>query len=327
MTKCLLEVSKLCKSYDGQEVVRDLSFELKSGQLLCLLGPSGCGKTTVLNCIGGFVTPDSGSIRLRGQEILNLAPERRPVATVFQSYGLFPQMRVAENIAYGLKIRQLPRAQREARVAEMIELLGLQGLEERYPSELSGGQQQRVALARSLILEPALLLLDEPLSNLDAKLRIELREKIRELQQSLGLAMIFVTHDQEEAFIIADQILLMAEGEIVQAASPETLYQSPENPFALSFIGSSNREGDCYLRYENVRFWPRGTERPSDLQEGVEISSGTVAAVNFRGRFYEYRLKVDRNPDLPLYSLQLAGEKRALPVGTAVEVYLPWQRI
>ena len=231
-----LELDHLKKHFDGREVVRDLSLTLEQGQLLCILGASGCGKTTTLNMIGGFLEPDSGRVRLDGEDITRIPPEQRPVTTVFQSYGLFPHMTVLQNVIYGLKFRGVKREQARQKGMHYLEMVGLTDYASAYIQEISGGQQQRVALARALIVEPKLCLLDEPFCSLDAALRTKMRHELKRLQKSLGLTMVFVTHDQEEAIILADRIAIMDQGELVQNDAPLDLCRRPASPFVAEFM-------------------------------------------------------------------------------------------
>ena len=232
-----LELDRLSKQFDGKYAVHDLSLGLEEGGLLCILGSSGCGKTTTLNMIGGFLKPDGGRVLLDGQDITALPPERRPVSTVFQSYGLFPHMSVLQNVTYGLKFRGYSRAEAKEKGRRYLTLVGLAERENARIGELSGGQQQRVALARALIVEPKLCLLDEPLSNLDAALRVRMRGELKRLQRELGTTMVFVTHDQEEALILADSIAVMSEGELLQLGSAEEVFRHPANDYIASFLG------------------------------------------------------------------------------------------
>ena len=231
-----LELDHLKKHFDGREVVRDLSLTLEQGQLLCILGASGCGKTTTLNMIGGFLEPDSGRVRLDGEDITRIPPEQRPVTTVFQSYGLFPHMTVLQNVIYGLKFRGVKREQARQKGMRYLDMVGLADYASAYIQEISGGQQQRVALARALIVEPKLCLLDEPFCNLDAALRTRMRHELKRLQKDLGLTMVFVTHDQEEAIILADRIAIMDQGELVQNDAPLDLCRRPASPFVAEFM-------------------------------------------------------------------------------------------
>ncbi|WP_424952621.1 ABC transporter ATP-binding protein [Deinococcus sp.] len=228
------------KRYVGRAAVADLTLRIPSGELVCLLGPSGCGKTTTLRMLAGFLTPDSGDIRIGGRSVLNAGPERRPTAMVFQRYTLWPHMNVFHNVAFGLKLRRLSPEVVRRKVQDALTLVGLPGMEARQPAQLSGGQQQRVALARALVLEPQVLLLDEPLSSLDAKLRVGLRNEIRGIVQALGITTVFVTHDQEEAMAVADRIAVMHEGVLHQVQSPGELYDRPATRFVADFIGQMN---------------------------------------------------------------------------------------
>ena len=228
------------KVYSGKPAVKDLHLHIASGELVCLLGPSGCGKTTTLRMLAGFLTPDGGDIRIGERSVLPLGPEARPTAMVFQRYTLWPHMNIFHNVAFGLKLRKLPQAEIERRVRGGLSLVGLPDMERRSPAQLSGGQQQRVALARALVLEPEVLLLDEPLSSLDAKLRVGLREEIRSIQRKLGITTAFVTHDQEEAMAVADRIAVMDRGVLHQVAAPAELYARPATRFVADFIGKMN---------------------------------------------------------------------------------------
>ncbi len=239
-----LELDQLSKSYGRSSeaaAVKDLSLTVNDGEFVCLLGPSGCGKTTTLRMIGGFLKPDSGDVRIDSVSILHQPPERRPTAMVFQRYALWPHMTVWNNVAFGLQVRHRPRDEILRRVENALELVDLQGLGQRYPAQLSGGQQQRVALARALVLEPRILLLDEPLSNLDAQLRIYMRTELTAIQRRVGITTVFVTHDQEEAMSIADRIAVMNLGVLEQMDSPAEIYARPATLFVATFIGTMNR--------------------------------------------------------------------------------------
>jgi putative spermidine/putrescine transport system ATP-binding protein len=235
-----LKLTGIEKSFGATRVVEDFNLEAASGEFVSFLGPSGCGKTTVLRMIAGFEQPSAGTIEIGGRNVTGLRPNQRDIGMVFQAYALFPNMTVAQNIAFGLKVSGAPRAQIEARVAEMLELIRLDHLATRYPYQLSGGQQQRVALARALARQPKLLLLDEPLSALDAKVRVSLREEIRSIQKRLGITTIFVTHDQEEALSISDRIVVMNSGRAEQAGVPFEIYNRPRTRFVASFVGTLN---------------------------------------------------------------------------------------
>jgi putative spermidine/putrescine transport system ATP-binding protein len=232
-----LTLNGLSKHYGDFYAVREVSLTIADGEFLVLLGPSGCGKTTTLRMIAGFIEPSAGHVRLAGQDVTLLPPWRRNAGMVFQSYALFPHMTVAQNVAFGLEMRKLPRADIERRVEEVLALVRLGGYGGRLPRQLSGGQQQRVALARALAIRPDVLLLDEPLSNLDAKLRQEVRVEIRELQRQLGLTTVMVTHDQEEALTMADRLVVMNEGSVRQVGSQRDLYERPADRFVAGFVG------------------------------------------------------------------------------------------
>jgi spermidine/putrescine ABC transporter ATP-binding subunit len=235
-----LEVKGLTKRFSPRVTVGPLSFEVMEGEFFSLLGPSGCGKTTTLRCIAGFETPSEGSIALDGERLNDRPPHRRDVGLVFQNYALFPHLTVFDNVAFGLRLRKVGAAEIERRVARMLALVDLPELGARYPAQLSGGQQQRVAIARSLVLEPRLLLFDEPLSNLDLKLRIQMRYELRELSRRLGKTAVYVTHDQTEALALSDRIAVLSQGRIEQIGAPSDIYERPASAFVADFIGSSN---------------------------------------------------------------------------------------
>ncbi len=235
-----VELSRLIKHYGSSVAVDDISIAVERGELVALLGPSGCGKTTTLRMIAGFIPPTSGAIRIGERDVTALPPHRRDTGMVFQSYALFPHLTVAENIAFGLKRRGENRAEIGRRVAGIISVLRLDGLERRLPRQLSGGQQQRVAVGRALVINPAVLLLDEPFSNLDAQLRESTRVEMRRLQQRFGITTVFVTHDQAEAMSIADRIAVMHAGRIEQVGSPSAVYRHPTSRFVATFIGRAN---------------------------------------------------------------------------------------
>lgn len=248
-----LELNNLGMSFGTRQAVRNLNLSVEQGELVCLLGSSGCGKTTILNMIGGFLHPSTGSVVLDGADITSLAPEERPVATVFQSYGLFPHMSVGKNVAYGLKFQKLGRLAAQERARRYLAMVGLEDYADARIHELSGGQQQRVALARALAVEPKICLLDEPLSNLDAALRISMRTEIRRIQRQTGCTMIFVTHDQEEALSLADRMALLQEGTLVQMAAPLEMLRNPASPYVASFLGIKEyhwENGQLYKRMD-----------------------------------------------------------------------------
>jgi putative spermidine/putrescine transport system ATP-binding protein len=233
-----LELANIRKVFDQTTVVHHFDLAIEQGEFISFLGPSGCGKTTILRMVAGFETPSAGSIRIAGKEVTHLRANQRNVGMVFQAYALFPNMTVADNVAFGMKVAKRPQAEINARVEEMLQLIKLPHLAGRYPYQLSGGQQQRVALARALAGKPQVLLLDEPLSALDAKIRISLREEIRSLQQKLGITTIFVTHDQEEALSMSDRVVVMNEGRAEQVGTPSEIYNSPSTRFVASFVGT-----------------------------------------------------------------------------------------
>ncbi|PZQ52412.1 MAG: spermidine/putrescine ABC transporter ATP-binding protein [Rhodovulum sulfidophilum] len=235
-----LELSRLRKFYGPTEVVKNFNLGIEKGEFVSFLGPSGCGKTTTLRMVAGFETPTEGTIRIDGRDVVNLAPRARDIGMVFQAYALFPNMTVAQNVGFGMKVAGRPKAEIEGRVAEMLRLIGLPDLGARYPFQLSGGQQQRVALARALAPRPKVLLLDEPLSALDAKIRISLREEIRAIQKSLGITTIYVTHDQEEALSMSDRIVVMNGGVAEQIGHPFEIYGRPATRFVATFVGHLN---------------------------------------------------------------------------------------
>jgi len=235
-----LEISDLRKSFGPSHVVQNFELAVERGEFVSFLGPSGCGKTTTLRMVAGFERPSAGAIRINGQEMTGLRPNQRNVGMVFQSYALFPNMTVAENVGFGLKVAKRPAAEIRARVEEMLELIRLPTLAGRYPYHLSGGQQQRVALARAIAIKPQVLLLDEPLSALDAKIRVSLREEIKTVQRELGITTIYVTHDQEEALSMSDRIVVMNEGRVEQIGTPFEVYNYPRTRFVASFVGTLN---------------------------------------------------------------------------------------
>lgn len=235
-----LTIDRVFKCYDDHVVLNDISLSLEKGEFATLLGQSGCGKSTLLRAIAGLVDIDSGDIIVDGKDITHLSPRKREIGMVFQSYALFPNMTVFENIAFGLKMKKETEKNIQSKVKQMIDLVNLNGKEDYYPHQLSGGQQQRVALARSLVIEPKVLLLDEPLSALDAKIRKNLQTELKRIQRELEITTIFVTHDQEEAMMISDTIYIMNEGQIVQSGSPSEIYTSPNSPFVANFIGNYN---------------------------------------------------------------------------------------
>lgn len=256
-----LEIKNLSKKYGDSYAVKDISFGLEEGKFLCLLGPSGSGKSTILHSIGGFLD-HKGEIIIDGEDISHKSPEERDVATVFQSYAIFPHMNVLENVMYGLKFKAkgLSKREKRERAQDVIEKVGLRGFERRYESELSGGQKQRVALARSLVVKPKLLLMDEPLSALDYNLRNKMQEEIKRIQKDFKITTIFVTHDRNEAFAMADEIIILKEGRLIEKASPEDVYNQPKDDFTLNFMGKANMVGVGFVRPEKIREDDKGEE-------------------------------------------------------------------
>jgi putative spermidine/putrescine transport system ATP-binding protein len=314
MSDAFLTLSGITKSFKDNMVVKGVDLAFNRGEFVSLLGPSGCGKTTILRMIAGFEQPTTGTITVDGHDITSLAPNRRNVGMVFQAYALFPNMNVGDNIAFGLKIKGMPAVERRARVDEMLKLIGLGGVEKRLPCELSGGQQQRVALARALAPSPRMLLLDEPLSALDAKIRVSLREQIREIQRTLGITTVFVTHDQEEALSISDRIVVLSAGKVEQFGTPFEIYNRPQTKFVATFVGTLNtldatvvnpatRTVSVGGRTVSIPSLPVGatagqklalTVRPEAVTLGADrdiVLDGSVAEVHFLGSVI--RLRVD----------------------------------
>jgi putative spermidine/putrescine transport system ATP-binding protein len=332
-----LQLAGLEKRFGVHAAVRDLTLDVADGELMCLLGPSGCGKTTTLRMIGGFETPDAGDIRIDGRSVTVLPPERRPTAMVFQRYNLWPHMTVAGNIAFGLRVRRLPRARIEAKVRDVLALVGLPDVGRKYPHQLSGGQQQRIAVARALVLEPHLLLLDEPFSNLDARLRVRMREEVKQLQRAIGITTVFVTHDQEEALTIADRIAVMRDGVLEQVDTPQRLYAQPRTLFVADFIGTMNLI-PAHLERPAGRIaagpwrlpvpalpWPDGADvtlavRPEDLviEPAAGAAAGQVRRVMNLGHYLHILVDVPGAGTLRLF----AGKEAAPQEGAAIGVRL-----
>ncbi len=298
-----LAVKQLNKHYGPTQVFENIDFDAAEGEFVTLLGPSGCGKSTLLRCLAGLTPVDSGQILLQGQDLVPLSPQNRGIGMVFQSYALFPNMTVNGNVAFGLKMQKLTATEIKRRVDEVLDLVELQEFAHRYPHQLSGGQCQRVALARSLVTRPRLLLLDEPLSALDARIRKHLRDQIRRIQQELRLTAIFVTHDQEEALTLSDRVVLMNKGKIVQNGSAETLYTQPVDAFAAGFIGSYNLLSAEQTAQLTGRDWrSRVAVRPESimlLPAGQGISARIVGhsllgnVIRYRVAAQEIELLVD----------------------------------
>lgn len=310
MTQPQLSIQQISKRFKTGDGVSDITLDVQPGEMVTLLGPSGCGKTTVLRSIGGFLEPDSGDILIRGQSVLKLPPEKRPTAMVFQSYNLWPHMTVYDNLAFGLRIRKYKKAQIQRKVTDALELVQLAPAARKYPAELSGGQQQRVALARALLLEPDVLLLDEPFSALDAKLRMEMREELRDIQMRTGMTMVFVTHDQEEALSISDRIVVMHAGQIEQLSTPQDIYDRPQSLFVASFIGRINLipavSDSTHIRLQSLELEPQEGQsvlpgsctiavRPEDvyLTDASNGLPGTIRQVMVLGHYAEVSVICD----------------------------------
>ena len=351
-----LEIDNLTKQFGTTTAVDHFNLRVEQGEMVALLGGSGCGKTTILRMIAGFLEPTEGSIRINGKVMNEIPPYKRNVAIFFQNYALFPHLTVYNNIAYGLKQKKLPKAEIQKKVNDFVRLVRLEGLEKRYPRELSGGQQQRVALARALVMEPAVLLLDEPLSNLDAKLRIEMQVEIRQLQKKLNVTTIIVTHDQEEAVSLADKILVMSEGHLLQEGDPREVFNYPANPFLADFMGFTNfiygtlsdvKDGRYYIRVRGRdEMLVTGGNAPLDLSAGDSVVaairpgnvamaaeagndkagntfSGRVSAVTYKGNISQVDIQEAFDTPLHMHCADYAG-----PVeGGKVSVYLPPEKL
>jgi iron(III) transport system ATP-binding protein len=344
-TTTSITLRNLTKVYGTIPAVENVNLHVEAGTLVCLLGPSGCGKTTTLRMIGGFDEPTSGQVLIGENDVTNLPPYSRPTAMVFQSYALFPHMSVYENIAYGLKARHVPQAEIKAQVKEVVALMELEGQETKSPPQLSGGQRQRVALARALIIRPQVLLFDEPLSNLDALLRVRMRGELRGVQQRLGITSIYVTHDQEEAFSIADQVAIMSQGRLIQLGQPRELYHEPVNRFVAEFVGLSNivpvEVLDTNVDGATVQYFGKTIStkrllnknvsevhvvfRPESLRISRAEDPGVparVLTVAFLGPLVRYTVKVDNGPEL-IVDMHNPDEDDFFAEGTTVAVHPP----
>ncbi len=350
-------ITSLAKRYGDVGAVAGLDLAVRPGELVALLGPSGCGKTTTLRLVAGFITPDGGEIRV-GDRVLSsptgvIPPERRRMAMIFQSYALWPHMTVAGNVAYGLRFAGVPRAERERRVEAMLQVVQLGGYGARYPGELSGGQQQRVAVARALVVEPEILLLDEPLSNLDASLREEMRFEIRRLHEHFGITTLYVTHDQAEAMVISDRVAVLRDGRVVQVGAPQELFERPRTRFVAEFIGKTNlidaiaegpgtvARGGLRLRVAADGLTPRvpavvsirphqialGRTPPSEAT-GLNVLNGSVIRASYLGDTVDYQIRLDGSDVVlrvtgPAPARARAGEPVAVTVPPEACVLLP----
>jgi len=305
----------LVKRYGAVEAVAGIDLEIRRGEFLTLLGPSGSGKTTLLMMIAGFQDATEGDILLDGQPITATPAEKRNFGMVFQGYALFPHMTVRDNIGYALSVRHRPKPEIAARVAEMLELVQLQGMDDRLPAQLSGGQQQRVALARALVFSPPVLLLDEPLGALDRKLRIEVQEQLKDLHRRVGTTFVYVTHDQEEALSMSDRVVIMRAGRIEQVGTPEELYTRPRTEFAASFLGKSN-----FIDRDGGRFSIR-PERIDLLPSGAGRSRGRVLSLSYFGPLLKYRIET---PDHGVLEVDVDAWRGGVALAAGAEVGLDW---
>jgi len=332
MKNALVNLVNISKSFDNQMVLDDLNLYIRENEFLTLLGPSGCGKTTTLRILGGFETPDKGQVIFEGRDITNLPPNKRNLNTVFQKYALFPHMTIAENIAFGLKISGKSKSYINDKIKYALKLVNLDGFENRMPDSLSGGQQQRIAIARAIVNEPKLLLLDEPLGALDLKLRQDMQYELIRLKNELGITFIYVTHDQEEALTMSDTIVVMNQGYIQQIGTPESIYNEPENAFVADFIGDSNIIGATMIRDRLVEILGArfdcvdtgfGENKPVDVvirPEDVElvapeegILQGTLIHSIFKGVHYEMEVMANGFE-------WLVQSTKMVPVGTKVGI-------
>ncbi|MDR3574562.1 MAG: ABC transporter ATP-binding protein [Anaerolineaceae bacterium] len=339
-----LSISNINKTFATNPVVSNFNLEVDKGEFISFLGPSGCGKTTTLRMIAGFELPTSGVVRLENEDITFKSPNQRNVGMVFQSYALFPNLTVAQNIGFGLDVRKTPKDVIQERAHEMLALIHLEDFGKRYPHQLSGGQQQRVALARALAIRPRVLLLDEPLSALDAKIRVELRSEIRNIQQKLGITTIYVTHDQEEALSISDRVVVMGQGHIEQVGTPSEIYNYPKTAFVASFVGQLNlapvevqdaSQGLVKIGSQTVRTkqtngktnsdHPNLAVRPEEIHLGhldeANNLLGRVDTITYLGAIVRIRMDIDGHP----ISMDLFNERElVLPrVGDSLEVHFP----
>jgi ABC-type Fe3+/spermidine/putrescine transport system ATPase subunit len=347
-----IRVERLSKAFAGQTVLDLEELEIADGEFFSLLGPSGCGKTTTLRCIAGSTEPDAGRILIGGHDVHGLPTHRRNIGMVFQSYALFPHMTVVENVAYGLEERGAARAEVRRRVAEFVDLVGLRGFEPRYPHQLSGGQQQRVALARALVYHPDVLLLDEPFSSLDVKLRVSMRAELKRVQRVLGVTTVFVTHDQQEALSLSDRIAVLNAGRVEQIGTPDRIYEAPCTPFVADFVGSTNllagrvedvdgRSGAGRIRLASGHVFLANECRHVSAGDAVEVSikpervqlepccdghntvSGEVIGISYLGAAYSYVVRVGTQPLEVRLAGPVAREGRRLAPGDTVALHLP----
>lgn len=348
-----IKLEDIVKKFGTLEAVSHVSLDIQDGELFTLLGPSGCGKTTILRLVGGFHKPDHGQVYFGEKTVSHLPPYERNIGMVFQNYALWPHMTIVDNVAYGLKLKKISRKEIREKISQTLKLVNLTGLESRYPGQLSGGQQQRVALARALVLNPDVLLLDEPLSNLDAKIRVQVRAEIRKLQKDLGITTIYVTHDQEEALTLSDRIAVIDHGKLQQIGSPRDLYERPENPFVADFIGVNNlipgevqeinstekwikaqtRVGSLYCAYGD-RLKPKDrciiTVRPETafisqseaVEKGYNRITGKVSFAYYIGNAIRYDIEMDSDV-LFKVDTQNPWEHQPFSIGEKVYIRFP----
>ncbi|MGL4912311.1 MAG: ABC transporter ATP-binding protein [Romboutsia sp.] len=338
----LINLQNINVSYDKKtNILENLNLKVKKGELVSLLGPSGCGKTTTLRVVAGFIEPTAGKFLLGDEDYTKIPVHNRNFGLVFQSYALFPHLTVEENVAFGLNMKKIPKSEIKSKVDEILETVDMSHLAKRYPKELSGGQRQRVAIARALVVEPSLLLLDEPLSNLDAKLRLKMRVEIRKLQQKLGITTLFVTHDQEECFSISDRVAVLNKGVIEQFDTPENIYSNPATEFVARFVGFENFidlkkvSHDTYTNEIGTKFKVdrpkdkenvKATIRPDDIKivnEDVENTiEGTIEIRTFLGKAYQYDVKTSMGSIIVNSENSVIYEK-----GNKVKLQLPSNKI
>lgn len=339
MEQAILNLEHLSKSFDGKKILDDLSIDIGKNEFVTLLGPSGCGKTTTLRMIGGFITPDEGRVIFEGKDITNLSPDKRHINTVFQKYSLFSHMSVADNIAFGLKLKKKSSAYIQDKIKYALKLVDLEGFEDRHPMSLSGGQQQRIAIARAIVNEPKVLLLDEPLGALDLKLRQDMQKELIKIKNELGITFVFVTHDQEEALTMSDRIIVMNQGLIQQVGTPVDIYNEPENAFVADFIGESNiidgvMRRDFLVEILGIPFpcvdsgFGRNelvdvVIRPEDMEfqkPGSGMLDGEVTSILFKGVHYEMKVQAGGFE-------WLAHSTEAYHPGTKVGIYVKPENI
>ncbi len=315
--KPFVEARHIVKSFGAQAVLNDVSLQINKGELIAILGPSGCGKTTLLRIIAGLERQNAGQVIINGDDVSTAPAAARRCGIVFQSYALFPNLTVKSNIAFGMDRRRSTSAQRDARVAQLLELIGLPDIAGKHPAKLSGGQQQRVALARALATDPAILLLDEPLSALDAKVRTRLRGEIRQIQQSLNLTTILVTHDQEEALTMADRVVVMDQGNILQVGTPLEIYRNPRHAIVADFVGAMNILPSLNGNHNSIAFRPEDARILASIESQPDCHPATLHRVEFRGAFCRVYLSMKDSPvvvDAPFEQVQPFIDRAPLQV-------------